>query len=180
MKIKDILQESQQGVAEGTRTGDPVYIQGCEWDDVVKWLVKNVGPITKKSPNFQQGYEGRGWILYPTNRSDEQGLPVLELSADTKLANKQALAKAIQSACYAAQNVAEGNYPDGSSIRLPSVDEYKKLFQQAVLAVKNAKTSQEYEAASERAGQIKDFLASKGVQVGPILDNQGVSESGQG
>ena len=38
-----------------------------------------------------------------------------------------------------------------------------------VVAVKNAKTQQEYEAASDRAGRIKDLLASKGVQVGPVL-----------
>jgi len=112
------------GLAEGTRTGDPVYIEGCEWNDVVKWLVKNVGPLTKKNPNYAQGYEGRGWILYPTNRTDEEGLEVLELSADTKLANKQVLAKSIQMACSGQQGVAEGrltnfdNLSDAELIRL--------------------------------------------------------------
>jgi hypothetical protein len=116
--------DKQKGVAEGTRTGDPVYIEGCEWDDVVSWLVKNVGPLTKKSPNYAQGWEGRGWILYPTNRTDEEGLEVLELSANTKLANKQILAKKIQMACSGRQGVAEGrltnfdNLSDAELIRL--------------------------------------------------------------
>jgi hypothetical protein len=105
--------ELRQGVAESTKIGNPVYIDGCEWDDVVNWLVKNVGPLTKKNPNYAQGWEGRGWILYPTNRTDEEGLEVLELSADTKLANKQVLKQAIQMACSGQQGVAEGE-PDYS------------------------------------------------------------------
>ena len=44
------------------------------------------------------------------------------------------------------------------------------------MAVKNAKTQQEYEAASERAGHIKDLLASKGIKVGPALE-QSVAEN---
>ena len=71
------------------------------------------------------------------------------------------------------QGVAEGDYPDGSSIKTPGANEWKQQYQQAVMAVKNAKTQQEYEAASDRAGRIKDLLASKGIQVGPVL---GVAE----
>ena len=74
------------------------------------------------------------------------------------------------------QGVAEGDYPDGSSIRTPGADEWKQQYQQAVMAVKNAKTQQEYEAASDRASRIKDLLTSKGVQVGPVLGQQGVAE----
>ena len=74
------------------------------------------------------------------------------------------------------QGVAEGDYPDGSSIRTPGADEWKQQYQQAVMAVKNAKTQQEYEAASDRASRIKDLLASKGIQVGPVLGQQGVAE----
>ena len=44
------------------------------------------------------------------------------------------------------------------------------------MAVKNAKTKQEYEAASDRAGRIKDLLASKGIKVGPALGQQDVEE----
>ena len=72
------------------------------------------------------------------------------------------------------QGVAKGDYPDGSSIRTPGADEWKQQYQQAVMAVKNAKTHQEYEAASDRTGRIKDLLASKGIQVGPVLGEQGV------
>ena len=74
------------------------------------------------------------------------------------------------------QGVAEGDYPDGSSIKTPDVDEWKQQYQQAVMAVKNAKTKQEYEAASDRAGRIKDLLASKGIKVGPALGQQDVEE----
>ena len=74
------------------------------------------------------------------------------------------------------QGVAEGDYPDGSSIKTPGADEWKQQYQQAVIAVKNAKTQQEYEAASDRASRIKDLLASKGIQVGPVLGQQGVAE----
>ena len=77
----------------------------------------------------------------------------------------------------ASEGVAEGDYPDGSSIRTPGADEWKQQYQQAVMAVKNAKTQQEYEAASDRASRIKDLLASKGIQVGPVLSQQGVAES---
>ena len=69
-------------------------------------------------------------------------------------------------------------YPDGSSIKTPGADEWKQQYQQAVMAVKNAKTQQEYEAASDRASRIKDLLASKGIQVGPVLGQQGVAEAG--
>jgi hypothetical protein len=75
------------------------------------------------------------------------------------------------------EDVSEGDYPDGSSIRTPGADEWKEQYQQAVMAVKNAKTQQEYEAASDRASRIKDLLASKGIQVGPVLGQQGVNES---
>ena len=74
------------------------------------------------------------------------------------------------------EGVAEGDYPDGSSIKTPDVDEWKQQYQQAVMAVKNAKTKQEYEAASDRAGRIKDLLASKGIKVGPALGQQDVEE----
>ena len=74
------------------------------------------------------------------------------------------------------QSVEEGDYPDGSSIKTPDVDEWKQQYQQAVMAVKNAKTKQEYEAASDRAGRIKDLLASKGIKVGPALGQQDVEE----
>ena len=74
------------------------------------------------------------------------------------------------------QSVEEGDYPDGSSIKTPDVDEWKQQYQQAVMAVKNAKTKQEYEAASDRAGRIKDLLASKGIKVGPVLGQQDVEE----
>ena len=47
------------------------------------------------------------------------------------------------------------------------------------MAVKNARTQQEYEAASDRAGRIKDLLASKGIQVGAVLGQQGVAEGGE-
>jgi len=102
-------EELQQGVAESTSTGDPVYIEGCDWHDVVNWLVKNVGPVTKKNPNYAQGWEGRGWILYPINRSDKNGKPVLQLSAATEFDNKQSLLKAIQAACSGQQGMVEGS-----------------------------------------------------------------------
>ena len=41
---------------------------------------------------------------------------------------------------------------------------------------KKCKTKQEYEAASDRAGRIKDLLASKGIKVGPALGQQDVEE----
>ena len=69
----------------------------------------------------------------------------------------------------------DGHYPDGSSIKTPGVDEWKQQYQQAVMAVKNAKSQQEYETASDRASRIKDLLASKGVKVGPVLGH-GVAE----
>ena len=74
------------------------------------------------------------------------------------------------------QGVTEGDYPDGSSLRTPSVEEWKLEFQKAKQRVMTAKTQQEYEAASDRASTIKDLLASRGVQVGPVLGEQGVSE----
>ena len=73
------------------------------------------------------------------------------------------------------QGVAEGDYADGSSIKTPDTTEWKQQYQQAVMAVKNAKTQQEYEATSDRASRIKDLLASKGIKVGPVL-GQGVAE----
>jgi hypothetical protein len=74
------------------------------------------------------------------------------------------------------QGVAEGDYADGSSIKTPGGEDWKQQYQQAVMAVKNARTQQEYEAASDRAGSIKDFLASKGIQVGSVLGQQGMAE----
>ena len=74
------------------------------------------------------------------------------------------------------EEIDEGDYPDGSSIKTPSKQEWQQQYQQAVMAVKNAKTQQEYEAASERAGHIKDLLASKGIKVGPALE-QSVAEN---
>ena len=74
------------------------------------------------------------------------------------------------------EGVAEGDYADGSSIKTPGSEDWKQQYQQAVMAVKNAKTQQEYEAASDRAGRIKDLLASKGIQVGAVLGQQGVAE----
>ena len=74
------------------------------------------------------------------------------------------------------KDVAEGDYPDGSSIKTPGNEDWKQQYQQAVMAVKNARTQQEYEAASDRAGRIKDLLASKGIQVGAVLGQQGVAE----
>jgi hypothetical protein len=68
----------------------------------------------------------------------------------------------------------DGSYADGSSVKTPGGDDWKDQYQQAVMAVKNAKTQQEYEAASDRADRIKDLLASKGIKVGPVL---GQSES---
>jgi hypothetical protein len=73
------------------------------------------------------------------------------------------------------QGVAEGDYPDGSSVKTPDSSEWQQQYQQAVDKVNNAKTQQEYEAASKRAGKIKDFLASKGIKVGPIL-GKGMAE----
>ena len=69
-----------------------------------------------------------------------------------------------------------GAYADGSSIKTPGAEDWKQQYQQAVMAVKNAKTQQEYEAASDRAGSIKDLLASKGIQVDPVLGQQGAEE----
>ena len=69
-----------------------------------------------------------------------------------------------------------GAYADGSSIKTPGGEDWKQQYQQAVMAVKNAKTQQEYEAASDRAGSIKDLLASKGIQVDPVLGQQGAEE----
>jgi hypothetical protein len=71
------------------------------------------------------------------------------------------------------KSVNEGDYPDGSSLRKPSADEWIQQYQKAVMAVKNAKTQKEYEAASDRAGSIKDLLASKGVQVDSVLEATG-------
>jgi len=78
--------------------------------------------------------------------------------------------------CVPNESVAEGDYPDGSSIRTPDANDWKQQYQQAVMAVKNAKTQQEYEVASDRAGRIKDLLASKGIQVGPVLGQQDMTE----
>ena len=75
------------------------------------------------------------------------------------------------------QGVAEGDYPDGSSLRTPSVEEWKLEFQKAKQRVMTAKTQQEYEAASDRASTIKDLLASRGVQVGPVLGEQDITEA---
>jgi hypothetical protein len=74
------------------------------------------------------------------------------------------------------EGVTEGDYPDGSSIKTPGSEDWKQQYQQAVMAVKNAKTQQEYDTASDRAGRIKDLLASKGINVGPILGQQGTAE----
>jgi hypothetical protein len=73
------------------------------------------------------------------------------------------------------EGVAEGDYPDGSSVKTPDSSEWQQQYQQAVDKVNKAKTRQEYEAASERAGKIKDFLASKGIKVGPVL-GKGMAE----
>ena len=73
------------------------------------------------------------------------------------------------------KGVAEGDYPDGSSVKTPDSSEWQQQYQQAVDKVNKAKTQQEYEAASERAGKIKDFLASKGIKVGPVL-GKGMAE----
>jgi hypothetical protein len=77
------------------------------------------------------------------------------------------------------EGVAEGDYPDGSSVKTPDSSEWQQQYQQAVDKVNNAKTQQEYEAASERAGKIKDFLASKGIKVGPVL-GKGMAEGTPG
>jgi hypothetical protein len=74
------------------------------------------------------------------------------------------------------EGVAEGDYADGTSIKTPGSEDWKQQYQQAVMSVKNARTQQEYEAASDRAGRIKDLLASKGIQVGAVLGQQGVAE----
>jgi hypothetical protein len=74
------------------------------------------------------------------------------------------------------KGVAEGDYPDGSSLKTPSSQEWQTEYEKAQMAVKNAKTQQEYEAASDRAGRIKDLLASKGIKVGPVLEKGGVTE----
>ena len=74
------------------------------------------------------------------------------------------------------EGVSEGDYPDGSSLKTPSPEEWQKEYEKAKMAVKKAKTQQEYEAASDRAGRIKDLLASKGIKVGPVLGKEGVSE----
>jgi len=95
----DEWQAMNENILEDTKIGDPVYIKGCEWDEVVEWLVKNVGPITDKNQNYANGWRGKGWLLYPTGRSDENGIEVLEVSANTRLPNKRALAKAIQDNC---------------------------------------------------------------------------------
>ena len=76
--------------------------------------------------------------------------------------------------------MAEGDYPDGSSLKTPSPEEWQKEYEKAKMAVKKAKTQQEYEAASDRAGRIKDLLASKGIKVGPVLGKEGVSEDKAG
>ena len=68
--------------------------------------------------------------------------------------------------------VAEGDYPDGSSVKMPGDQEWQQKYQQAVMAVKNAKTQQEYDAASERASKIKELLAGKGIKVGPVLGHE--------
>jgi hypothetical protein len=90
---------NKKRVNEETQTGDPVIVQGCDWNMVVAWLVKNVGPITKKNPNYSDGYEGQGWILYPLTFSDKQGRPALQISAATNLPNKEALKAAIEKVC---------------------------------------------------------------------------------
>ena len=73
--------------------------------------------------------------------------------------------------------MSEGDYPDGSSIKTSGSNDWQQQYQQAVMAVKNAKTQQEYEAASARAGSIKDLLASKGIKVGAVLGQQTVAEN---
>ena len=98
-------------MTEGTKTGNPVILKGCDFEDVVNWLVKNVGPVTMKSPNYYNGWQGRGWILHSLQSSNEDGMPNLELSANTKLTNNQVLAKTIQMACSGPQGVAEAETP---------------------------------------------------------------------
>ena len=62
-----------------------------------------------------------------------------------------------------------GNYPDGSTLKTPSNQDWSAEYQKATQALKSAKTQQEYEYWSERAGKIKDLLASRGTQTGPAL-----------
>jgi hypothetical protein len=95
----------EQGVAEGTSLGNPVYIEGCSWDDVVDWLEKNVGPTTVENPNWMQGWFGKNWQLYPASYSDENGRIALQVSANTKL-TKDTLKSEIEKACKQ-QGVAE-------------------------------------------------------------------------
>ena len=73
------------------------------------------------------------------------------------------------------QAVAE-EYGDGETLPGVSTQQWQQAYQKAVQAVKLAKTPQEYEIASERASKIKELLASKGINVGPVLGQQAVAE----
>ena len=112
--------------------------------------------------------------LYSILRADDN-LPEWVQSKITKAVDYIDTARDYMKAQNYEEGVAEGDYPDGSSVNTPGIDEWKQQYQKAVLAVKNAKTQQEYDSASDRAGQIKDLLASKGIKVGPVL-GKGMAE----
>jgi hypothetical protein len=112
--------------------------------------------------------------LYSILRADDN-LPEWVQSKITKAMDYIDTARDYMKAQNYEEGMAEGDYPDGSSVKTPDSSEWQQQYQQAVDKVNNAKTRQEYEAASERAGKIKDFLASKGIKVGPIL-GKGMAE----
>jgi len=112
--------------------------------------------------------------LYSILRADDN-LPEWVQSKITKAVDYIDTARDYMKAQNYEEGVAEGDYPDGSSVKTPDSSEWQQQYQQAVEKVNKAKTQQEYEAASERAGKIKDFLASKGIKVGPVL-GKGMAE----
>ena len=112
--------------------------------------------------------------LYSILRADDN-LPEWVQAKITKAVDYIDTARDYMKAQNYEEGVAEGDYPDGSSVKTPDSSEWQQQYQQAVDKVNNAKTRQEYEAASERAGKIKDFLASKGIKVGPVL-GKGMAE----
>ena len=116
--------------------------------------------------------------LYSILRADDN-LPEWVQSKITKAVDYIDTARDYMKAQNYEEGVAEGDYPDGSSVKTPDSSEWQQQYQQAVEKVNKAKTQQEYEAASERAGKIKDFLASKGIKVGPVL-GKGMAEGDVG
>ena len=67
------------------------------------------------------------------------------------------------------QGVAEGDYPDGSSLPEITIQQWQDAYQKAVNAANQAKTQQEYEGGWEKVGKIEQILAKKGIKASSNL-----------